>query len=301
MNYLEELDLPALSPQQEDGIARELAPLIPQLESLNQNAQSVAKLARESTAPGQMSIIEELYRWNKQKLEENNQMLHENIAKESGIKNSLKKVEAGGILRGSPEDLRNVQANLKEIHEQIINIVEEINFVAIRDIKGLSKNEGIPSFNKMWVWVLEVFYGYPASKFYWPEFKAKVFGKDKGEEFRRRIITHKYGEIGDTEKLELREIVDVHKNVIIDYIKSPDLTQFVNVIDLIEKYVTEYEQYETLRTKGVEDMDVQAVREEEDKVLKASARFNSVKYDVITEMQNILFLVNHEFRPKRDD
>jgi len=48
-------------------------------------------------------------------------------------------------------------------------------------------------------------------------------------------------------------------------------------------------------------MDVNAVREEEDKVIKASARFNSVKYDVITEMQNILFMVNHEFKARRDD
>ena len=301
MNYLEELDLPALNPQEENLVAGELAPLIPQLEALNQTAQATARLAQDSTAQGQLAIIEELYRWNKQKLEANNKMLHENITKEADIKNALKKLESGGILRHNPEDLRNVQHNLKDIHEKIVNTIEEIDFMALGKIKGLAKNQGLPSFNKLWMWVLEVFYGFPASKFYWPEFKSKAFGKDKAVEFKRRMITHKYGELSDSEKLELRELCDVHKNIIKDYIKSEELNQFLDVIDHIEKYSREFEEYDNLKKKGVQDMDVQAVREEEDKVLKASARFNSVKYDVITEMQNILFLVNHEFRPKKDD
>ena len=301
MNYLEELDLPALHPQQEGEVANELGPLIPQLEAINQNAQATAKLAHDSTSQAQLAIIEELYRWNKQKLEENNRMLHENIGKEAEIRNMLKKVEAGHIMHGSPEEARSIQSRLKDIHVKIVNIVEEMNMVEFSRIKGISKNQGELSFNKLWVWVLEVIYGFPASKYYWPEFKTKVFTKDKGTEFRRRLITHKYGEMSDSEKLELRELVEVHKNVIKDHFTSPELHQFLDAVVLIDEYAQLYDEYEILRKKGVEDMDVQAVREEEDKVLKASARFNSVKYDVITEMQNVLFLVNHEFRPKRDD
>lgn len=301
MNYLEELDLPALSPQQENAIASELAPLIHQLEALNQAAQSTARLAQESTPSNQLAIIEELYRWNKQKLEENNRTLHENITKEAEIKKNLQTIVSGGILRGDPANLKILQHKLKETHEKIVSTIEEIDFGAIGNIKGLKKNQAAPSFHKLWMWVLELFYGFPASKYYWPEFKSKVFTKDKGKELKRRIITYNYGEMNDTEKMELIELCEVHKNVIKDFIKSVELSHFVEVIDLIQNYIYNFEEYIELKKKGVENMDVNSVREEEDKVVKASARFNSVKYDVITEMQNILFMVNHEFRPKRDD
>ena len=301
MNFLEELELPVLSPQQNDAVATEMAPLLPQLEAINRDAQSIAKVARDSAPQKQLAIIDELYRWNKEKLEMNNKMLHDNISKEAEISKAMEKMNSGYVFHGDPSQLRTLQQKLKGTHEKIVSILEEVDLVAIGNLKGLKKNQALPSFNKLWMWVLETFYGYPASKYYWPEFKSKAFNKDKGAELRRRMIIHKYGELSDTEKLELAELNDVHNKVIRDYINSVELKHFLEVVELIYVYVDLYEKYDYLKKKGTEDLDVNAVRQEEEKVLQASAKFNGVKYDVITEMQNILFMVHHEFKPQRDD
>lgn len=300
MNYLEELELPALGPQKENAIADELSPLIVQLEVLDQSAQATARLAKDSTTINQIAIIDELYKWNKQKMEENNKMLHDNISKEADIKRNLQKIEQGGVLNGNPEDVKTLKRKLKETHEKIVSLIEEIDYEVIGKIKGLSKNQAAPSFHRLWVWVLEVFYGFPASKYYWPEFKAKAFSKDKGKELKRRMITQNLAELTDTEKLELNELTEIHRKVIKDYVQSLELAHFLEAIDLMKVYIDTYDEYHNINKKGVENMDVNAVREEENKVLKASARFNSVKYDVVTEMQNILFLINHEFKPRRE-
>lgn len=34
------------------------------------------------------------------------------------------------------------------------------------------------SFNKIWIWILEVFYNTPLSKYYWLEFRNLVIRKD---------------------------------------------------------------------------------------------------------------------------
>lgn len=299
MNILEEVDIPVLTQQQESEVAGELTPLIGPLENLNRESKTFANLVLEPTSPGQLDIIDELYRWNRDKQEHNNIMLHENIARESNIKRALIQIESGGLLHSNPEDVKRLKRELKDTHEQIISIVEEIDFVAIGKIKKLKKNQAAPSFHKIWMWVLELYYGFPSSKYYWLEFKTKAFNKDKGKEFKRRIITQKYNALTNTEKDELKDIYEIHRKVVRDFVRSVELSHFLEVIDLIKHYVDTYEEYDKIKKMDVEGMDVEAVRNEEDKVLKAAARFNSVKYDVITEMQNILFMINHEFRPRQ--
>jgi len=188
MNFLEELDLPALNTQEEAMIAGQIAPLLPQLELINRDAQTAAKLVQDSTPVNQLAIIDELFNFNKQKLEENNKMLHDNISKEAEIRIAMQKIETGEVLHGNPEELKSLQHELKVTHEKIVNLVEEIDFTAIAKIKGLRKNQAEQSFHKLFMFVLELFYGFPSSKYYWPEFRVKAFLKDKGNELKRRII-----------------------------------------------------------------------------------------------------------------
>lgn len=46
------------------------------------------------------------------------------------------------------------------------------------------------SFHKIWIFVLEVFFGYPESKYDWRDFSKKTMSKkyDKGQELKRKII-----------------------------------------------------------------------------------------------------------------
>lgn len=60
---------------------------------------------------------------------------------------------------------------------------------------------------KVWIWILEVIYGYPRSKFFWPEFAKKAIKNDNGEDLRRRMIMRNYGKLNDTEISELSLIV----------------------------------------------------------------------------------------------
>ena len=63
------------------------------------------------------------------------------------------------------------------------------------------------------MWILEVIYNTPRSKFYWPEFAQKAIKKDEGKDLRRRMIMRNYGKLTNSEVSELFEIVKVHTNV----------------------------------------------------------------------------------------
>ena len=120
--------------------------------------------------------------------------------------------------------------------------------------------------------------------------------KDKGDEFKRLIIIKRYGKLSESEKFELNELNTLHIRIIKEFINTIDLNHFLDVFKFIERYIEVYDKYKQLKGIEYDNEDVEVVKEEEDKVTKASAKFNSVKYDLITEMQNILFLVNHEFK-----
>jgi len=63
------------------------------------------------------------------------------------------------------------------------------------------KNKEDPSFisfNKIWIWFLEIYYNTPLSKYYWPEFRDKVLKRDNGEDLKRRMIVYNLKNMGLT-------------------------------------------------------------------------------------------------------
>ena len=66
----------------------------------------------------------------------------------------------------------------------------------------------------MWIWVLEVYFRYPESKYYWPEFSKNVFKNDKGKKLKRRMIIKNYKNLTYSEVNELADICSVHAKVI---------------------------------------------------------------------------------------
>ena len=69
------------------------------------------------------------------------------------------------------------------------------------------------SLTKIWCWFLEAFYNTASSKFYWPEFRKKVF-KDDGKELKRRMIVFNVKNMSTTLENELTEITQVHGKVV---------------------------------------------------------------------------------------
>ena len=178
--------------------------------------------------------------------------------------------------------------------------MEDVDFVQIAKTKDFKGNKGEKSFHKLWMWILEVFFNTPSSKYNWNEFSRKAMKKDKGEELKRLIIIYKYGKLTTNERFELRELESLHIKVIKEFFNTTDLNSFMDVLKEINRYVEVYDKYVALKEISYDNNDVELVREEEKKVTMASAKFNSTKYDLMTEMQNILFLVNREFKKEED-
>ena len=302
MNFLEEVIPPNLMiPQaQEKMVQHSLDTLMPDITKLKKIAEYDTKFIKKNTNKQQLDIIDELYEYNKELLSSNKALLHENIQKEGIIRANIEKVEGGELLHGSPDEKKELKHELQEIQNRIINTLEDVNFAPIAKITNFRGNKGEKSFHKLWMWILEIFYNTPSSKYDWKEFSRKVLKKDNGEELKRLIIIYKYGKLNTTEKFELEELNNLHVSVIKDYFNTVDLNNFMDVFKLIGKYLTVYEKYMSLKELNYDNKDEELIREEEKKVTKASAKFNSTKYDLITEMQNILFLVNHEFKKEEE-
>lgn len=92
------------------------------------------------------------------------------------------------------------RARLQKLKADIIRSIEELDFTLLKKIH-IPKNKEEPSFvsfNKIWSWILEVYYNTPVTKYYWPEFKDKVFSKDNGADLKRRMIVYNIKNLGLT-------------------------------------------------------------------------------------------------------
>ena len=61
---------------------------------------------------------------------------------------------------------------------------------------------------------MEAYYNYPASKFYWPEFKNKVLVKNDGDELKRRMIIYNIRAMTNSQYNELVEITNIHNKIV---------------------------------------------------------------------------------------
>lgn len=72
---------------------------------------------------------------------------------------------------------------MQNLKQETIRQIEAIDFSQFKSIPKREKDDPVfVSFNKIWIWILEIFYNTPVSKYYWPEFRDKVIKKDNGSE-----------------------------------------------------------------------------------------------------------------------
>ncbi len=300
MNILEELSINPneVGDLQKRDIMKKINNIMPQLAEIRKESDNLGQLYERSIDPTHRGIIDQVLNKAQQELEVNNTFLHKVIENEKELQDREERTNNGNGGVVTYDFLDTKKNDLIKLKTAIIKDLEDLDFCQIGKIKkDKNKEMYFASFDKMWTWILGVFFNSPPSKYYWPEFKKKVFLKDKGQELRRRMIVYNYKGLTFSEVTDLVDIVNVHGKVVRDFFgeSNSDLIQFLKVLKNILKFKEEDDNYEKLKENAVEEQDVQKVREETLKQLKNKLTLSSIKYDVLSEMNNFLNLVVREF------
>ena len=73
-------------------------------------------------------------------------------------------------------NLSELKSNLDHLRNSSITKLENINISELYNIKRVSK-DCEESFDKIWIFILEIYYGVSASKYKWADFSKRIFSK----------------------------------------------------------------------------------------------------------------------------
>ena len=304
MNYLEELELPRNLPESERShIEKRLGPLLPAQKQLLAEATALAQETRQSIAQDQLQVIKEIHNYNGQLVKPNETLLHDCINKEKEARLKLDQFRSakpeGKLMEAKPAigDARQREEQLGAMRLQIIDSLEQIDFPRIAAIHKIDEVWG-PSFHKVWMWVLEVYFGFASSKYAWEDFSRKAMSKknDGGKELTRRMIVFDPSTLTPFQNQELDEIVNSHRKLLLDKTDFPEFNKFLNVLKLICEFNKAFRNKGKSDAAGKESLDVLKMRDEEERTLMASQKLNQTRFDLISEVHNLLLLIDTELK-----
>lgn len=147
---------------------------------------------------------------------------------------------------------------------ETITQIESLDLSTLKNIPKSKSSEDpvFISFNKIWIWVLEIFYNTPLTKYYWPEFRDKVIKKDGGEDLKRRMILYNVKNMGLTNQNELFEIMEIHSKVVTETYgnKYPEFKKLISVLSMYLKQKEEDVLYNDIKNNAVEEDDVEKIK-----------------------------------------
>lgn len=68
----------------------------------------------------------------------------------------------------------------------------------------------IQSFDKVWLWIIDVVYNVSWAKYSWEDFSKKALVKDKGEDLKWRLVIFEVDKLEEHQFKELVELCYVH-------------------------------------------------------------------------------------------
>lgn len=301
MNTLEEAVFSSgVSPNERQMIDGRLRELVPALDQLRAQSQALASEAQRVTNPEQYKILSEIVDYNAKLLPVNDQSLHNVIEQERALQRSLvdlqnKTPKVNGTVASGPAD----ELDRKMDHAQLTYIqkLEEIDFPAVANIKKVDRTL-LSSFNKVWVWVLEVFFGVPSSKYFWDDFAKKALSRsgDSGAELRRKMIVFDPRRLSAMQAKELDTICSSDLPFLADKLPpNEEMRKFFDILALLNGLYKIAMQKSSQKTSGMAASDMRFVEEEKNAIV-ASLRLNAVKYDLMTDVQNLYLLIESEFK-----
>jgi hypothetical protein len=297
MNYLEEIEFSRGLPEFDKvRIERQLAPIMSDQKQLLNESAALANDVEKHISRDQIAIVNDIHSHNAQLLKPNEVLLHEciNNQKEFGLK--IDKFRSGKASNPNPlGSVKEVEVKLNGIRHQIIEELESIDFTKIATINKLEE-VWAPSFNKVWIWILEVYFGYPSSKYHWDDFSVKAMSKknDSGKELKRRMIITDSNSFTMFQIQELEDLVKSHRKLLLDKTNFTEFNHFLHILSLIYNQCELNREKVRLQTSGKDSLDIQKIREEEERALLASQKLNQTRFDLISDVQNLYLLIDNE-------
>jgi hypothetical protein len=301
MNTLEEAAFNRnISPNERTLIDTRLAELQPYLDQLRVQSHGVAQDATRLTNPQQYAILNDIVAYNKNLLQANDQQLHRVIQQERELHANLAQTDQQIMKKngmGQAVPVSEIDKRLSSIQLTYIERLESLDFPQIAAIKKVDRTI-IGSFNKIWIWVLEVFFSVPSSKYFWDDFSKKALSKsnDSGAELRRKMIVFDINKLSPMQVKELDGIITSDIPLLADKLPpNQELRNFFDVLGLLNTlYKVSLQKSQQKRDMPIAS-DVRVIEEEKNAIV-ASQRLNAVKFDLISDVQNLYLLIDTELK-----
>lgn len=298
MNYLEELEFThGVLEQELERFQDQIKPALVEMQVLLKESETLANSVHRFIGHEQTAIVSEIYKANAEMIKPNEKLLHDCLHKEKELSVKIDRLRTGKHLNERIALQKERKEAASALRLQIIEEIEQLEFSKIAKIRKIDE-VWANSFHKIWVWVLEVYFGFPSSKYDWEDFRKKAFStrKDKGKELKRRMIMHDPSNLTMFQASELEDIVRSHRRLLVDKTNIPDLNKFLQVLNLIFREFQMGKAWEKDLADGKFSTDMQKMRDEEEKTLLASQKLNQMRFDLITEVHDLLQLIDTEFR-----
>lgn len=270
-----------------------------ELDQLKHETSLLSNEVEKSIRKEQTLIIDDIVNYNKNLIPANEQLLHKIINHEKELQKLVEQKNGNDktskVQTGSEFEV--VTKKYDKGYLKLINLLESINFPEITNIKKVDKTCA-PSFNKIWIWVLEIYYGVPSSKYFWEEFSKKVFSTsaDSGKEIRRRMIIFDVTTLSPFQFKELEQITQADLPLLTEKLpKNEDLLKFFDCLRIIYKLYSISAHKKTVVMSNLVSID-QKLQEEEKTAVFASQKLNAIKFDIVSEVQNLYLLIDSEFK-----
>ena len=149
------------------------------------------------------------------------------------------------------------------------------------------------SFHKIWIFILETYFGNSSNKYEWRDFSRRLFSKnyDSGKEFKRRLIVLDSETLSKFQIKEFSDLVYTHSELIREKMNDPILLEFLETFKMINTQLELTQKIKGMKNKSVNDDQIKTV-EEEEKILNAALQLNQKKFDIVTETQNLYSFIN---------
>lgn len=301
MSILEEAQFkPNLTEEQKRSIEHFLKPLLPDIENLKIQSAILRKQTEGLVRQDQIAIINDVVNYNEELFQKNQRELHDIINRENDLAKQIKAEEANMIDtdKGKGESThKKISDKFAVLQLQYIARIEKLDFPKIGEIKKVEKSCA-PSFNKIWIWVLEIFYGVPSSKYFWEDFAKKAFldKTDQGQELKRRMIVFPVANLSIFQIKELEQIINSDIPLLTDKLpKNEQLLSFYEILkELFKLNKIEYR----MRNEGVKKVhaDIKMMKEDKKAALMTSQKLNTTKFEIASEVQQIYALIDSEFK-----
>ena len=270
-------------------------PLISLQDAIISDLNSIEKTLATTKTDKVKEIFKTIYDYNKELLIPNYEAIEECICRGDKISKDLDCFHKNnsGISPVKPKtDFEDLNKKLLDLKIKTIERIERLDLPKFCEIKVIHV-DCEDSFHKIWIFILETYFGNSSNKYEWRDFSRRLFSKkyDSGKEFKRRLIVLDSETLSKFQIKEFSDLVYTHSELIREKMNDPILLEFLETFKMINTQLELTQKIKGMKNKSVNDDQIKTV-EEEEKILNAALQLNQKKFDIVTETQNLYSFIN---------